>query len=145
MEMNEKYKTFFGCSVVIITIIILFIGTLILMFKPYEMCGNHLIESKYSPNKEFKVLVFSRDCGATTNYSTQISILNSNDNLEKNDTGNIFVADYNNGKANMIGEIIYVKTKWLNNENLIIEYDEKAQIFKNVKTENGINIIYKRK
>ena len=143
--MREKYKTFFGCSVVLIMIIILFIGTLILMFKPYEMCGNHLIESKYSPNKKFKVLVFSRDCGATTGYSTQISILNSKDNLEENDTGNIFVAGDNNGKANLIGEIIYVKTKWLNNENLIIEYDEKAQIFKNEKAENGIKVIYKRK
>ena len=142
--MREKYKTFFGCSVVLIMIIILFIGTLILMFKPYEMCGNHLIESKYSPNKKFKVLVFSRDCGATTGYSTQISILNSKDNLEENDTGNIFVAGDNNGKANLIGEIIYVKTKWLNNENLIIEYDEKAQIFKNEKAENGIKVIYKR-
>lgn len=142
--MEKIIKIVFGCLGITIVIVAIFIGILYFTFQPSEMCGNHLIESKFSPNKKFKVLIFSRECGATTGNSTQISIVDYDDKLEKNDSGNIFIADYNHGEAKMNGEIINVKTKWLNNENLIIEYDEKVRIFKIEDSKNGINITYRK-
>ena len=142
--MKRILKIAFGCLGIIIVILAFLIGIIYLVFQPSEMCGNHLIESKFSPNKQFKVIIFSRDCGATTGYSTQISIVNYDEKLEKNENGNIFIADYNHGEAKMNGEIINVNTKWLNDKTLIIEYDEKARIFKNEDSEDGINILYKK-
>jgi len=56
------------------------------------MCGNYTHEEYPSPGGKWKAVVFQRDCGATTGFSTQISILSSSESLE-NDTGNILIID----------------------------------------------------
>ena len=57
-----------------------------------DMCGNDMFSEVLSPNGKHKVVVFQRDCGATTGFSTQISIMGSNDELE-NESGNIYIID----------------------------------------------------
>ena len=37
-------------------------------------CGNDLVKEVPSPNGKMKAVVFQRDCGATTGFSTQISL-----------------------------------------------------------------------
>ncbi|MDP5205496.1 hypothetical protein ORI99_00335 [Alishewanella sp. SMS9] len=54
-----------------------------------DMCGNYFHSERFSPNGEFKAVTFQRDCGATTGFSTQISILDADDKLE-NEMGNVF-------------------------------------------------------
>ena len=56
------------------------------------MCGNEIFQEVYSPDNEYKAVVFQRDCGATTGYSTQISILKAPAKLP-NESGNIFAMD----------------------------------------------------
>jgi hypothetical protein len=38
------------------------------------MCGNYVVAEKISPDGRRKVVVFQRDCGATTGFSTQVSL-----------------------------------------------------------------------
>ena len=45
------------------------------------MCGNEIFQEVYSPDNEYKAVVFQRDCGATTSFSTQISILKASAKL----------------------------------------------------------------
>lgn len=76
---------------------IIFIGIVGMMFYSCywlgnTMCGNYIHEEYPSPSGKWKAVVFQRDCGATTGFSTQISILPSSDSLE-NDSGNIFIMD----------------------------------------------------
>jgi hypothetical protein len=54
------------------------------------LCNNEIYAELQSPDKRNKAVIFQRDCGATSGFSTQISILPA-DNTLKNDTGNIFV------------------------------------------------------
>lgn len=56
------------------------------------MCANSLSASKTSPDGQWKVVLFERGCGATTGYSTQISLLQATDSLA-NESGNVFVAE----------------------------------------------------
>ena len=56
------------------------------------MCGNEIFSEVQSPDGKFRAVVFQRDCGATTGFSTQISILLAKDKLE-NEGGNIFIVD----------------------------------------------------
>ena len=88
-------------------------------------------------------MIFSVGCGATTGFSTQISIVGSDYKLKKSDKGNVFIADDDHGKANTNGEIIEVKTKWIDNKTLQIEYAKNARIFKNKTSKKGVKIIYK--
>jgi hypothetical protein len=46
------------------------------------MCGNKLIAQSLSGDKDYKAVMFQRDCGATTGFSTQFSILGANKELE---------------------------------------------------------------
>ncbi|QBZ97566.1 hypothetical protein [Flavobacterium sangjuense] len=69
--------------------------------------------------------------------------IDSDEMLENNETGNIFIADYNHGEAKMKDGMVYVNPRWLNNETLIIDYDKNARTFKKEDSENGIKIIYK--
>lgn len=57
-----------------------------------DMCGNKVVSETVSPDGQLKAVVFTRDCGATTEYSTQLSILNASDQLG-NDGGNTFAMD----------------------------------------------------
>jgi len=57
-----------------------------------NMCGNEVFSVVVSPNKKHKAVLFQRDCGATTEFSTQISILDKNAKL-LNKSGNILTAD----------------------------------------------------
>ena len=72
-----------------IAAIIITIVAIAFYFLLPDMCGNYLHSESYSPNGELKAVTFQRDCGATTGFSTQISILNADDELE-NEMGNIF-------------------------------------------------------
>src|SRR5438094_9693848 len=51
-------------------------------------CGNELTSEIKSPDGKFKAVVFRRSCGATTGYSTQVSIIAANQKLPA-EAGNV--------------------------------------------------------
>lgn len=55
-----------------------------------NMCGNYMHAELHSPDNEHKAVVFQRDCGATTDFSTQVSILRANEALEDS-SGNVMI------------------------------------------------------
>jgi hypothetical protein len=71
-----------------------------------DPCGNAVLSEEYSPNREFRAVVFERDCGATTGFSTQVSVLTANGQfltqpswLHSTQPGNVFVADTDHGNV----------------------------------------------
>jgi hypothetical protein len=61
-----------------------------------DLCGNQVTQEVSSPSGNYRAIVFEFDCGATTGFSTQVSILPANKKL-KNETGNIFAAEGDRG------------------------------------------------
>ena len=57
-----------------------------------DMCGNYIHEEYLSPSESHKAVIFQRDCGATTGFSTQISIIRAEQELG-NTKGNIYIID----------------------------------------------------
>ena len=57
-----------------------------------SLCGNDISQTVPSPAGGLKAVVFDRDCGATTGFSTQVSILYATESLP-NDGGNTLVLD----------------------------------------------------
>jgi hypothetical protein len=55
------------------------------------LCGNEVVQKAVSPDGTRRAVVFQRDCGATTGFSTQISIIGSSEDLP-NEGGNVFIA-----------------------------------------------------
>ena len=46
-----------------------------------DLCGNEIFQEKLEPNGRFKAVLFQRDCGSTTGFNTQISLVSLNANL----------------------------------------------------------------
>jgi hypothetical protein len=63
-----------------------------------DLCGNEEAFRVPSPDGKIEAVVFERDCGATTDFSTQISILPKGASVQSG-AGNALTADTNHGAA----------------------------------------------
>ena len=61
-------------------------------------CENSPLRESLSPDGARKIIVFERSCGATTGFSTQASLLKSDQALPAA-PGNLYIADTNHGTA----------------------------------------------
>ena len=101
-------------------------------------CGNEVLAQAASPTGSHKAIVFQRDCGATTGFSTQVSVLAQQSDLG-NHAGNVFVADSNHGSAPAGpsgGPVVTVQ--WRAPNLLVIFHHATARVFK---AESRVNLI----
>lgn len=75
------------------------IAGFIYFYPPFgDMCGNQVLKEYPSPSGKLKAVVFERDCGATTGFSTQVFIVQAGSVLE-NESANLFLADTDHDRA----------------------------------------------
>lgn len=72
--MNKFSKIILIIFGVLIVCFIVFVGIIYSAFNFDNMCGAKLVKSEYSPNRQSKIIVFSQNCGAISDFSTQIII-----------------------------------------------------------------------
>ena len=58
-----------------------------------SLCGNVELARHPSPDGKRELLVFQRDCGATTSYGTHVSLVDAGDALDDNDGGNLYIEE----------------------------------------------------
>ncbi len=109
-----------------------------------DMCRNEIVEETQSPSKKFKVVIFIRDCGATTGYSTQVSILESSDQLG-NHPGNAFILSdkIGNGLSFDKGGA-KIKAMWSNDHSLKVYFDKRTEFTKQIEKIDDIKITYEQ-
>ena len=110
----------------------LIIFTLDMMFS--DLCGNEIFKEALAPGGRFKAVIFQRDCGATTGFSTQISLLASDKDLP-NEGGNIFIAKGHPDDRNI--EIV-----WLSPRELMLRNTDDTEPLKKETTRKGIKVLY---
>jgi len=105
-------------------------------------CDNKIVSVHTSPDGTTKAVVFVRDCGATTDFSTQVSILPINKEL-RNESGNTFVADSDHGKA-AIGQWggPNIAVSWQGKDSIILRYANQTRVFKKEENIAGVRITY---
>src|SRR6516162_6733112 len=101
--------------------IVLVLGILVGAAGCDDPCGNTILESLESPDGKRVAVLFTRDCGATTSMSTQLSILDAEERLKG--SGTTFIADDDHGKApsNRLG-VITVMMNWISSRELAVSY-----------------------
>jgi hypothetical protein len=121
-----------------ITITLLFIILFFYLLLDYlfsGLCGNTIIQTSTSPNQKYKLVLYQRDCGATTGFSSQISLLDIDKKLDlEDDSGNIYIAK---GYPDNF-EII-----WLSNNSVLIKRT-LTETYKMKKKFSGISFKYVR-
>jgi len=102
-------------------------------------CANRVVSESASPDGRRHAVVFSRDCGATTGFSTQVSVLPAG--REPSGAGNVFGADGDHGRAPAGpggGPVVHVR--WLGRRTLEVRYDGRARIFKRDARHDDTNV-----
>lgn len=115
---------------------------LTLNFGGAALCRNEPVAAYPSPDGATKVVVFQRDCGATTGFSTQASLIQGSEDFP-NDGGNLFIADTNHGAAPGApwgGPSLVVR--WDGPRRIVLEHHPDARIFKAEKDLDGVAITY---
>ncbi|TDE11983.1 hypothetical protein [Dyadobacter psychrotolerans] len=127
-------------------ILVLSIFIFIFIYFGDAGCGNEIYQTIYSPDHLKKVLVYDRDCGAITGFSTHVTLLDTSEATSSG--GNLFVADSDHGRAKAHEQyqtLIDIQVLWINDRTLEIEYDGKARVFTKVDQLADIDIIYIKK
>ena len=121
-------KIIFVIVLIIVLIVICYIA--FLQISRNIMCGEEVLQEKYSPDHAYKVVVFEYDCGATTGFGTGVSIINGSEHWSSNFFtwgGNIFSVD---GHPDWTINNIY----WKTNRSVKINYMDEFDInFKKTK------------
>jgi hypothetical protein len=104
-------------------------------------CVNALISRADAPDGVRSAVMFQRDCGATTGFSTQISIVEHGD--EPSGSGNVFRADDDHGAA-AAGEWggPWAEMRWLAPDRLLVRYAAKSRLFQQNTEILGVKISY---
>ena len=117
--------------VVVMPAILLFIVFELLMD---DFCQNDIHLELFSQDKEHKAVLFTRDCGATTGYSSQLSIIKGHETLD-NEGGNVFVMD-NHPNVNKL------VINWLSDSALHVSSNVESRVYKAEKRFSEITIDY---
>ena len=98
-----------------------------------QRCANEVITRIASPDARYDVVTFQRACGATTGFSTHVSVLRSGDSVPADSGGNVLVADTDHGKA-PVGPSggPRVEVRWSGRDTLEIRLDHRARILHSV-------------
>lgn len=94
-------------------------------------CDNDPIGTTSSPSGKLKAVVFSRSCGATTGFSSQLSILEAKGSLP-DEGGNTLVLD----------GPVELKVHWVSESALKVSGLGTARVFKQEASVNGVSISY---
>lgn len=95
-----------------------------------NLCASNPLYQQTSPNGKVEAIVFNYDCGATTGFSTQVSLLPSGKAIDG--PGNVLVTDGKNR----------IKVKWLSNSEVVIRNTKGLKTYKQLSNYNGVIINY---
>jgi 2-keto-4-pentenoate hydratase/2-oxohepta-3-ene-1,7-dioic acid hydratase in catechol pathway len=96
-----------------------------------DICVNEVREELVSPDGKKKIVVFTRNCGATTGFNTQASVLEKTEKLPE-EGGTAFIVD--KGAA---------KVSWKKDGSILVILDGSARVLKKEPSVRGISIEYR--
>jgi hypothetical protein len=103
------------------------------------LCSNTVVTEALSPDKQYRAVVFRRDCGATTDFSTQVSLLSSSQSLQG--SGNVFIVDLKKSVA--VSKPSDVQVRWTKNRTLTVRYaSQQVRVFQQETRWNDVAIAY---
>ncbi len=106
-----------------------------------DTCANEIVSRLPSPDSNWDAVIFQRDCGATTGFSTQISVLPSG--AQPIDSGNAFRADDDHGAARTgAWGGPWAEAKWLSSNKLLVRYAAKSRLFAQNQNVSDVAISY---
>src|SRR5262245_58183565 len=106
------------------------------------MCGASIVRRLPSPDGRLEAVIYERDCGATTDFGTNLSVVRAGAAVG-NHAGNLFVADSDHGRAPLdSGNVIHLAVQWIGSNSLVVRYDRRVRVFQQHRAAQGVQIQY---
>jgi hypothetical protein len=124
----------------LVAVLVLFLA--LILPSADDLCGNSVLSEAVAPGGQLKAVVFERNCGATTDFSTQVSLIEANTALP-NRGGNVFGATTDRGRSpSGPGAGPDVKAIWVGPASLRIEHHPMAHVLASSPLVSGVHIQY---
>lgn len=109
-----------------------------------DPCGNTELATAVAPGGAHRAVAFQRDCGATSGFSTQISVLPLGAALP-DAGGAVFVADTDHGRASAgPGGGPAVGLVWRDARTLVVRHHRLARVFRSEPRAGVVAVRYER-
>lgn len=113
--------------VVVVFAVIVYVSEL-----PFFGCGDSVVSESVSPNGQLVAVVFLRNCGATTGYSTQVSLRRSAEPFDSEKQSPFLILD-DDGK---------VVLSWREQSRLVIRLPREPKVVRKESEQSGVSIEY---
>jgi len=104
-------------------------------------CGNRILEAKADIEGPLIAYRYVRDCGATTDFTTNVAIGRRGESPAEAQV--VFTADSDHGAADMDGDAVWSEMHWIAPHRLSVAYAEKGRVFRTSKQAAGATIEYR--
>jgi hypothetical protein len=126
---------------VFVTLAVLALTTSATLYScAYFFCGNEVVAESPSPDGQYKAVVFVRDCGATTTWSTHVSVIRWWSWVGRNDVGNALVMDEGDGAPEGPGHGPEARARWTSERALVVSRPPQAEVFSSASQIDGVTI-----
>ena len=112
-----------------------------------DPCENKVLSRVASPDGEMEAIVFVRDCGATTAYSTQVSVvrkgtafLTTATEWSSTEGGNVLVVSGGDWRSPAT-----VDVAWAGKQQLVVQHEPTATVFVAEVSTLGVSIEHRTK
>jgi hypothetical protein len=106
-----------------------------------DICSNTEVSRSTSPDRRLDAVLYQRNCGATTGFSTQIALVPVG-NLLSGDSA-LYRADDDHGAARTgVWGGPWAEIEWLTSNKLLVRYAAKSRIFQQNTNAYGISVSY---
>lgn len=109
-----------------------------------DPCKNDSFKEFRSPSGKWKIMVFQRSCGATTDFSTQVSLLPSQSPPPKK-AGNVLSIDSDHGRIAVDSNgLVDVHVTFSGDSTVTLAYPVQARVFAAVTDRDGVAVRHER-
>jgi hypothetical protein len=107
-------------------------------------CGDEIVSRADSPGGRHTAVVFVRNCGATTDFNTNVAVLPAGTEGRGAREDIVFVADADNGRApEGPGGGPEVRARWRSADTLEIDYHPAARTYRQETSHRGVWVWYR--
>ena len=98
-----------------------------------SLCENTGINQYLSPEGKWKAIVFRRNCGALSWWTTEVSIVSASDGVPKGDIGNVATVMDNRESGSFVSNsagVIELRIRWLSDRTILVSAPRKALLWR---------------
>jgi len=120
----------------------LFVGVALIVTLACSPCDNEVVSVQPSPDGRVKAVVFTRTCGATTPFVTEVSIVPANAGMPRGWANALTLEDDPENPVKRGADAIEVRLRWESDLRLSVLFPRAAKVGKRDSKVGVVEVVY---